>query len=121
MLDIERRQQATELDSSHTSVSIKARMSLRERARRSSRSYCPGKNGKDKTVCRASSITIIIRDRSLYAFLSQLTDFVLGTTKSRRNIQQVRAIRIILDPVLSVYREEISLHGTCPIPWEHAF
>ena len=38
---------------------------LRERTRRSSRSYCPGKNGKEKTVCPASSVTIITRDRSL--------------------------------------------------------
>lgn len=45
------------------------------------------------------------------ALLSQLLDFVLGTRNSRRNIQQVPAVRIIiLDPVPSACREEISLH-----------
>jgi hypothetical protein len=47
------------------------------------------------------------------ALLSQLSDCVLGIRKCRRLIRQVRAFRIIRDPVLSVYREKIS-HQTPP-------
>ena len=42
------------------------------------------------------------------ALLSQLRDYVLGIRKCRRFIRQVRAFGIIRDPVLSVYRENIS-------------
>jgi hypothetical protein len=44
------------------------------------------------------------------ALLSQLPDYVVGMRKCRRSIWQVRAISIVLDPVSSVYREEISRH-----------
>ena len=44
------------------------------------------------------------------ALFSQLSDCVLGIRKCRRHIRQIRASRIILDPVLSVYRKEISRH-----------
>jgi hypothetical protein len=44
------------------------------------------------------------------ALLSQLSDCVLGIRKCCRSIWQVRAISIVLDPVSSVYREEISRH-----------
>jgi len=44
------------------------------------------------------------------AFFAQLTDCVLGIRKRRRYIRQVGAIRIVLDPIPSVYREEISRH-----------
>src|SRR6516165_1176921 len=42
---------------------------------------------------------------------SQLPDCVFSIRKRRRYIRQVRAIRIILDPIPSVYREEISRHN----------
>jgi hypothetical protein len=49
------------------------------------------------------------------AFLAQLLDYVLGIRKGRRNIWQIRTIKIILDPILSVYREEILRHRL-PLP-----
>jgi len=48
------------------------------------------------------------------AFLAQLLDCVLGIRKGRRNIWQIRTIRIILDPITSVYREEILRHRLPP-------
>jgi hypothetical protein len=54
---------------------------------------------------RSSSGQIIVA-----ALLSQLPYCGFGIRKSRRDIRQVRAIRIILDPVPSAYREKISLH-----------
>jgi len=42
---------------------------------------------------------------------SQLPDCIFSIRKRRRYIRQVRAIRIILDPIPSVYREEISRHN----------
>ena len=42
---------------------------------------------------------------------SQLRDCIFSIGKRRRYIRQVRAIRIILDPIPSVYREEISRHN----------
>jgi hypothetical protein len=42
---------------------------------------------------------------------SQLQDFALGIRKCRRNIRQVRTMRVILNPVRSAYYcEEISRH-----------
>src|SRR5262249_43786804 len=46
------------------------------------------------------------------ALFSQLSDRIVGVTKRRLYIRQVRAIRIILDPILSVYCKEISRHPT---------
>ena len=48
------------------------------------------------------------------ALLSQLPDCALGMRKCRRNIRQVRTMRIIPDPVPSAYCEEISRHQTPP-------
>jgi hypothetical protein len=48
------------------------------------------------------------RKRSLNRNVAQLSDCVLGMRKCCRNIRQVHALRIILDQVQSVYREEIS-------------
>jgi hypothetical protein len=44
------------------------------------------------------------------ALFSQLPDFAFGMRKCRRNIRQVRTMRVILNPALSVYCEEISRH-----------
>ena len=44
------------------------------------------------------------------ALFSQLPNCVLGIGKCRRIIWQVRTITIILDPIPSEYREEISRH-----------
>jgi hypothetical protein len=44
------------------------------------------------------------------AILSQLPDCVLGIRKCRCNVWQIRAIRIINDPIPSAYREEVSWH-----------
>ena len=44
------------------------------------------------------------------ALFSQLSDGVLGMRKCHRSIWQVDPIGIVLDPVSSVYREEISRH-----------
>src|SRR5215813_4239125 len=44
--------------------------------------------------------------------LAQLLDCVLGIRKRRRYIRQVGAIGMILDPIPSVYWEEISRHRT---------
>jgi hypothetical protein len=46
------------------------------------------------------------------ALFSQVSDCVLGIRKRCRYIWQIRAIMIILDPIPSVYREEISGHRT---------
>ena len=48
------------------------------------------------------------------ALFSQLPDCALGMRKCRRNIRQVRTIRIIPDPVPSAYYKEISRHQTPP-------
>ena len=48
------------------------------------------------------------------ALFSQRPDCALGMRKCRCNIRQVRTMRIILDPVLSAYCEEISRHQTPP-------
>jgi hypothetical protein len=44
------------------------------------------------------------------ALFSQLPNCALGIRKCCRNIRQVPAIKIILDPVPSADREKISLH-----------
>jgi hypothetical protein len=44
----------------------------------------------------------------------QLSDCGLGIRKCRRNIWQISTIRIVLDPIPSVYREEILRHRTPP-------
>src|SRR6516164_1025322 len=54
------------------------------------------------------------------AFLAQLLDCVLGIRKGRRYIWQIRTIRIILDPITSVYREEILRHRLPPSANCHA-
>ena len=46
------------------------------------------------------------------ALFSQVSDCVLGIRKRCRYIWQIRAITIILDPIPSVYREEILRHRT---------
>jgi len=43
---------------------------------------------------------------------SQLSDRVLGIRKCRRYIRQVCVTRMVLDPILSVYRKGISWHRT---------
>src|SRR4029077_6534948 len=48
------------------------------------------------------------------ALFSQLPDCALGMRKCRRNIRQVRTMRIIPDPVPSAYCEEVSRHQTSP-------
>jgi hypothetical protein len=52
------------------------------------------------------------------ALFSQLPGCALGMRKCRRNIRQVRTMRIILDPVPSAYCEEIS-HQTPPSARRH--
>jgi len=44
----------------------------------------------------------------------QLSDCGLGIRKCRRNIWQISTIRIVLDPIPSVYREEILRHRMLP-------
>ena len=48
------------------------------------------------------------------ALFSQLSNFALGIRKCSCKIRQVRTTRIIFDPVLSAYCEEISRHRTPP-------
>ena len=43
---------------------------------------------------------------------SQLSDRVVGIRKCRRYIRQVCVTRIVLDPIPSLYRKEISRHRT---------
>ena len=47
---------------------------------------------------------------------SQLSDRVLGIRKCRRYIRQVCVTRMVLDPILSVYRKGISWHRTFQNP-----
>jgi hypothetical protein len=55
--------------------------------------------------------------RIIVALFSQLSDCVLGTRKCRRFIRQVRAFRIILDPVLLCIVKKYRGIGR-PLPWE---
>jgi hypothetical protein len=48
------------------------------------------------------------------ALFSQLPDFVFGMRKCRRNIRQVRTMRVIFNPPRSAYGEETSRHPNVP-------
>jgi hypothetical protein len=46
------------------------------------------------------------------ALFSQLHDFALGVRKRRRDIRQVCTLSVMLNPIRSAYREEISRHAS---------